>query len=76
MVPRLPQDESAGLADADAAAAAIGARAPVTVVAQSLVRERLGIEPDEIDSGHCPALSRPHEVAARLDAYRRVVGLQ
>jgi pimeloyl-ACP methyl ester carboxylesterase len=34
-----------------------------------VVRERLGIEPDEIDSGHCVALSRPAELAARLDAY-------
>src|SRR6185312_8260064 len=32
-----------------------------------VVRSRLGIEPDEIDSGHCPALSRPGELAARLD---------
>jgi len=34
-----------------------------------LVRERLGIVPDEIESGHCPALSRPGELAARLDGY-------
>jgi hypothetical protein len=34
-----------------------------------LVRERLGIEPDEIDSGHCPALSRPRELAELLDRY-------
>jgi pimeloyl-ACP methyl ester carboxylesterase len=34
-----------------------------------VVRDRLGIVPDEIESGHCPALSRPHELAARLDAY-------
>jgi hypothetical protein len=34
-----------------------------------VVRDRLGIVPDEIDSGHCPALSRPRELAARLDAY-------
>ena len=31
-----------------------------------VVRERLGIEPDEMDGGHLPALSRPHELAARL----------
>jgi len=31
-----------------------------------LVRERLGIEPTEIDSGHCPALSHPRELAALL----------
>jgi pimeloyl-ACP methyl ester carboxylesterase len=36
-----------------------------------VVRERLGIAPDEIESGHCPALSRPKELAERLDAYRR-----
>lgn len=35
-----------------------------------VVRERLGITPDEIDGGHCVALSRPDELAARLDAYR------
>ena len=34
-----------------------------------LVRDRLGIEPDEIDSGHCPALSRPRELAGLLDRY-------
>jgi pimeloyl-ACP methyl ester carboxylesterase len=32
---------------------------------REVVRARLGIEPDEIDSGHCPALSRPRELAAR-----------
>jgi pimeloyl-ACP methyl ester carboxylesterase len=35
-----------------------------------VVRERLGIEPDEIDGGHCVALSRPKELAERLDEYR------
>jgi pimeloyl-ACP methyl ester carboxylesterase len=35
-----------------------------------VVRERLGITPDEIESGHCPALSRPKELADRLEAYR------
>jgi hypothetical protein len=34
-----------------------------------VVRDRLRIEPDEIDSGHCPALSRPHELAALLERY-------
>ena len=34
-----------------------------------LVRDRLAIEPDEIESGHCPALSRPHELAALLERY-------
>jgi pimeloyl-ACP methyl ester carboxylesterase len=34
-----------------------------------VVRERLGIVPDEMDGGHLPALSRPQELAARLDAY-------
>jgi pimeloyl-ACP methyl ester carboxylesterase len=37
---------------------------------RGVVRARLGIEPDEIDSGHCPALSRPRELAERLEAYR------
>jgi pimeloyl-ACP methyl ester carboxylesterase len=34
-----------------------------------LVSERLGIIPDEIDSGHCPALSRPTELADILERY-------
>jgi len=34
-----------------------------------MVRERLGFAPDEIDGGHCPFLSRPRELAQRLDAY-------
>jgi pimeloyl-ACP methyl ester carboxylesterase len=34
-----------------------------------LVRERLGVEPDEIDSGHCPALGHPKELAELLDRY-------
>jgi pimeloyl-ACP methyl ester carboxylesterase len=34
-----------------------------------VVRERLGITPDVIDGGHCPALSRPKELANRLEAY-------
>ena len=34
-----------------------------------LVRERLGIEPDEIDGGHLVALSRPVEVAERLISF-------
>jgi pimeloyl-ACP methyl ester carboxylesterase len=35
-----------------------------------VARERLGIVPDEVDGGHLPALSRPHELVARLEAYR------
>jgi pimeloyl-ACP methyl ester carboxylesterase len=35
-----------------------------------VARERLGIVPDEIDGGHCVALSRPQELADRLDGYR------
>jgi hypothetical protein len=35
-----------------------------------VVRERLGIAPDEIDGGHYVALSRPKELADRLEAYR------
>jgi hypothetical protein len=37
---------------------------------RGVVRERLGIVPDEIDGGHCPALSRPRELAERLETYR------
>jgi pimeloyl-ACP methyl ester carboxylesterase len=35
-----------------------------------VVQERLGITPDEMDGGHLPALSRPKELADRLEAYR------
>ena len=34
-----------------------------------VVKERLAIVPDEIESGHCPALSRPTELAGRLLGY-------
>ncbi|HEY6178239.1 MAG TPA: alpha/beta fold hydrolase [Kofleriaceae bacterium] len=37
---------------------------------RGVVRDRLGIEPDEIDGGHCPALARPEELVARFEAYR------
>jgi pimeloyl-ACP methyl ester carboxylesterase len=40
---------------------------------REVVRSRLGIEPDEIESGHCPALSRPRELAERLEGYRREI---
>ena len=35
---------------------------------RGVVRDRLGIEPDEIDGGHCPALARPRELADRLES--------
>jgi pimeloyl-ACP methyl ester carboxylesterase len=34
-----------------------------------VVRDRLGMEPDEIDGGHTPALSRPRELADALEGY-------
>jgi len=34
-----------------------------------ITRERLGITADEIDGGHCVALSRPLELADRLDRF-------
>ena len=34
-----------------------------------VVQDRLGITADEIDGGHCVALSRPRELAERLDAF-------
>jgi hypothetical protein len=34
-----------------------------------IARERLGVNPDEIDGGHTPALSRPRELADHLEAY-------
>lgn len=35
-----------------------------------VVRERLGIEPDEIDGGHCVALSRPGELVSLFETLR------
>jgi len=40
-----------------------------------VARQRLGITPDEIDGGHTPALSRPAELAERLDAYAAEQGM-
>ena len=37
---------------------------------RKLVTERLGIVPDELDSGHLAALAHPKELADRLDSYR------
>jgi pimeloyl-ACP methyl ester carboxylesterase len=36
---------------------------------RSLLHERLGVAPDEIQSGHCPMLSVPGELARLLEAY-------
>jgi pimeloyl-ACP methyl ester carboxylesterase len=38
-----------------------------------VVKERLGITPDEINGGHLPALSRPEELVERLESYRSEV---
>jgi pimeloyl-ACP methyl ester carboxylesterase len=35
-----------------------------------VVTERLGITPDEIESGHLPALAHPSELVERLERYR------
>jgi len=35
-----------------------------------VVAERLGVEPDEMPGGHMAMLSRPRELADRLEAYR------
>jgi pimeloyl-ACP methyl ester carboxylesterase len=37
---------------------------------RGVVKERLGLVPDEIDGGHCPALARPAELVERLEEYR------
>ena len=39
-----------------------------------VARERLGLEADEIDGGHLVALSRPRELAERLESYWRGMG--
>jgi len=36
---------------------------------QRLARERLGVEPDVMDSGHLPALGHPAELAERIHRY-------
>ncbi|WP_041451100.1 alpha/beta fold hydrolase [Hoyosella subflava] len=36
---------------------------------QKISRDRLGIEPEIIDSGHLSALAKPHDLAARLLSY-------
>ncbi|GII54910.1 alpha/beta hydrolase [Planotetraspora thailandica] len=36
---------------------------------RGVVRDRLGITPDEIDGGHAPMLARPGELADRLEGY-------
>ncbi|MGI5171034.1 alpha/beta fold hydrolase [Spirillospora sp. CA-253888] len=46
-----------------------------TAYIRRVARERLGITPDEIDGGHTPALSRPRELADRLEAYAAEQGL-
>jgi hypothetical protein len=38
-----------------------------------MAAERLGIVPDEIEAGHCIALSRPHDLGILLDGYARRV---
>ncbi|WP_046494165.1 alpha/beta hydrolase [Streptomyces odonnellii] len=37
---------------------------------RGIVRERLGIAPDEMPGDHCPMLGHPTELADRLEAYR------
>jgi alpha-beta hydrolase superfamily lysophospholipase len=37
---------------------------------RGVVRDRLGIEPDELDSGHTPALSHPTELVDLMESYR------
>lgn len=37
---------------------------------RGVVRDRLGIEPDEVASGHTPALSRPRELVSLMESYR------
>jgi hypothetical protein len=41
---------------------------------RGLVRERLGIEPDEMPGGHCVALSRPAELVELLESLRLLPG--
>jgi pimeloyl-ACP methyl ester carboxylesterase len=45
------------------------------VFQRRVVRGRLGFDPDEMEGGHLNMLSRPVELAERLDAYARAEGL-
>ena len=40
---------------------------------REMVRDRLGFDPDEMDGGHMPYLSRPDELVERLEDYRSSV---
>lgn len=44
-----------------------------TLFMRRVVRERLGLIPDEMDGSHCATLSRPAELAGRLEAYRNSI---
>lgn len=46
---------------------------PIELV-RRLTRERLGVDPDEIATGHLPALADPDALVERLEAYRSEVG--
>jgi pimeloyl-ACP methyl ester carboxylesterase len=37
---------------------------------RGVVRDRLGIEPDQVPTGHTPALSRPRELVELMESYR------
>ncbi len=41
---------------------------------QAMYRERLGIEPDVIESGHMTTHSRPEELAALIAGYVEELG--
>jgi len=41
-----------------------------------VVAERLGIVADEIDAGHCVALSRPGELAGLLAGYANLIEME
>lgn len=41
---------------------------------ERVTRDRLGIEPDFIASGHCVALAHPLELVERLEGYRAALG--
>lgn len=38
-----------------------------------VVKERLGMTPDEMGGGHLPALARPHELVEHLEAFRQAL---
>ena len=42
---------------------------------RKITEDRIGVTPDEIETGHCVALAKPVELARMLEAYREEAGI-